>query len=457
MSGLFTTLSSVAHALDAQRYGLEVAGQNIANLNTEGYARRRLELAERPVKSGLGGVEILGVRTTRDAFIDSRLRSELPAQSQLDARSSALSIVETSLGDEGAALSESMSALFASFSSLSVDPQSSVARDGVLLQAKRVGNAFNELDRRLEASYRQADADVRGSFGEVNQLSKRIAELNRQIGDSAGGDTSGLTDQLNLALESLAKLTRISVITQPEGTVDVSIGAGRAVVVGANSYELTATAAPGTGLAELRIGGVDITDELEDGSIGGLLQVRDEDIPAYRTQLDQLAYDLTDAVNTLHTSGYDRNGAAGANFFNPLTGVSGAAAAIGVNPTVANDSSKVAASSTSTGGDNGIAKALAALTTAKVAVNGTSTLTEGWSVLVNRVGTDTANAKNDLKTREEVVNAITRLRDSVSGVSLDEEAGKLLQFQRAYEANARFFTAIDSTISTLLATFGAAR
>ena len=196
MSGLLTTLSSVAHALDAQRYGLEVAGQNIANLNTEGYARRRLELAERPVSNGLGGVEILGVRTTRDAFVDSRLRNELPARSQLEARSSALAIVETSLGDEGASLSGAMSALFAAFSNLSVDPQSSVARDGVLLQAKRVANAFNELDQRLEASYRQADSDVRGSIGEVNQLSQRIAELNRRIGDSGSADTSALTDQL---------------------------------------------------------------------------------------------------------------------------------------------------------------------------------------------------------------------------------------------------------------------
>lgn len=457
MSGLLNTLSSVAHALDAQRYGLEVAGQNIANLNTEGYARRRLELAERPASDGLGGVEVLGVRTTRDAFVDSRLRNELPTEAQLNARSSALAIVESSLGSEGTSLSRELSALFASFSSLSVDPQSSVARDGVVLQATRVGNAFNELDSRLDASYRQADSDVRGSVGEVNQLSQRIALLNRQIGDASNADTSALTDQLNLALESLAKLTRISVVTQPQGTVDVSIGAGRAIVVGVNSYEVTTTAAPVTGVAELRIGGVDITDEIDEGSIGGLLDVRDRDVPAYRAQLDQLAYDLTGAVNTLHTSGYDAGGAAGANFFQPLTGVSGAAALIGVNPTVANDSSKLAASSAASGGDNRIAKALAALSTDKVAVGGTATLTEGWSRLVHRVGSDSANTKNDLATRGEVVKAITRLRDSVSGVSLDEEAGKLLQFQRAYEANARFFTAVDSVISTLLATFGAAR
>jgi flagellar hook-associated protein 1 FlgK len=126
-----------------------------------------------------------------------------------------------------------------------------------------------------------------------------------------------------------------------------------------------------------------------------------------------------------------------------------------VDPAIVADPSKIAASSTGAKGDNGTAKALAALRTADVARGGTATFSEAWGLLVNKVGTDSASAKNNLSTRQDVVAAIQRLRDSVSGVSLDEEAGRLMQFQRAYEANARFFSVVDSTLSVLMSTVGA--
>lgn len=458
MSGLFASLSAAAHSLDAQRYGLDVTGQNIANLNTEGYVRRRIDLAERPTFDGVGGVEVLGVRATRDAFIDRRLRAELPAESRDSAMANALSVVETSLGTTGKSIDGALNALFTAFSALSVDPQSSVARDGVLLQASRLAGAFNEMSGRLEASQEEADADVRGSVDQINDLAGTIAALNAQIGSApTGADVEPLRDKLDVALQNLSKLTTISVISQPQGTVDVSIGSGRALVVGAESYALTVTNAPGTGLAEIRAGGVDITDSLEGGSIGGLLAVRDEVLPDYMAQLDQLAYDVTTKINEVHSTGYDLNGNTGPLLYLPLASVQGAAAAMKVDPAVAADSSKIAASATGAPGDNGIAKALANLRNADAARGGTSTFTEAWSVLVHTVGSDSAAARNSLSMRSETVNAIQRLRDSVSGVSLDEEAGRLMQFQRAYEANARFFAAIDSSLSVLMQTFGAPR
>lgn len=458
MSGLFASLSAAAHSLDAQRYGLDVTGQNIANLNTEGYVRRRIELAERQPIDGVGGVEVLGVRATRDAFIDRRLRSELPAESRDSAMASALSVVETSLGSTGRSIDGALNSLFTAFSALSVDPQSSVARDGVLLQASRLATAFNEMSARLESSRQQADSDIRGSVDQINQLASTIADLNAQIGGApTGADVEPLRDRLDVALQGLSKLTTISVISQPRGTVDVAIGSGRALVVGGESYSLAVTNAPGSGLAEIRAGGVDITDSLEGGSIGGLLAVRDEVLPDYQAQLDQLAYDVTTKINQVHSTGYDLNGNTGPLLYLPLPSASGAAAAMKVDPVVAADSSRIAASATGAPGDNGIARQLADLRNADAARGGTATFTEAWSVLVNTVGSDSASAKNSLSMRQETVSAIQRLRDSVSGVSLDEEAGRLMQFQRAYEANARFFAAVDSSLSVLMQTFGAPR
>lgn len=456
MSGLFTTLTSVANALDAQRYGLEVTGQNIANLNTEGYTRRRLDLAERSLSNGLGGVEVLGVRSTRDAFIEARVRNEVPAQARDSARSSVLSVVETSFSG-GASVADALSGLFGSFSALSVDPQSTVAREGLVLQAGRVATAFNELAQQFDSTRRQADSDLRGNIDEINALTTKIADLNQRIGDATGSADSPLRDQLDNALESLSKLTRISVITQPQGTVDVSAGAGRALVVGTSAFALTVTSAPVTGLAQVRAGGQDITGELQDGTIGGLLRIRDVDLPNYQGQLDQLAYDVAQKVNTVHAGGFDAAGAAGGNFFKPLATVAGAAAQFGVDPAITADSSKIAASGTSGTGDNVNASALAGLRSAKAALGGTATFVEAWAALVNTVGSESAAAKTNVQTRDDVLTSLQQLRDSVSGVSLDEEAGRMMQFQRAYEANARFFTAVDSTLSTLLNTLGAMR
>jgi flagellar hook-associated protein 1 FlgK len=457
MAGLFSSLSSASQSLDAQRYGLDVTGQNIANLNTEGYTRRRIELAERPALAGVGGVEVLGVRAVRDAFVDQRLRSELPAESYDQAMSSSLAVVETTLGTAGSGIDGRLAALFNAFQSLSLDPQSSVARDGVVLEGTRLSTAFNDMSRRLQASAQQADADVRTSVAEINRLSATIATLNQQIGDANGADTEALRDQLDVALQQLSRLTSISIIAQPQGTFDVSTGAGRALVVGTKSYDLTVTSAPGTGLAEIRAGGVDITGEIRSGSIGGLLDFRDQVIPDYQAQLDQLAYDVAQQVNSVHAAGYDLSGSTGQNFFQPIASVAGAASAIRVDPAITADASRIAASTSGALGDNGNAKALAALRNSDLTRGGTATFVESWGLLVNRIGSDSAAAKSSLATRQDIVAAVQRMRDSVSGVSLDEEAGRLLQFQRAYEANARFFSAIDQTLQTLMATFGAIR
>lgn len=456
MVGLFSTLSGAAYALDAQGFGMEVAGQNIANVNTEGYARRQADLAERPTPYGMGGVEILGVRSTRDAFIDSRLRNELPAQSFDSTRSDALSVVETTLGSVGTSVDASLSALFKSFSDLSTNPQSAVYRDGVVQTANKLATSINEMSKNFAASAQQADSDVRLDVQQINQLSKQIAQLNQRIGDSNGTDVSALKDQLTTAVQSLSKLTRISVVTQPEGTVDISMGAGRQLVVATSSYALSIANAPVTGKAEVRYGGTNITAEMTEGSIGAELDIRDNTIPSYQQKLDQLAYDLTQQINAVHATGYDANGTAGGSFFQPIAAVSGAAAAFKVAPAIAANSSKIAASATGAIGNNQTAIALAALRDSKVASGGTSTFVESWSVLVGQVGTDAQAAKNSVLTRNGVVSAIQTLADAASGVSLDEEAANLIKFQRAYEANAKFFAAIDSVLTTLMSSVGVA-
>jgi flagellar hook-associated protein 1 len=133
-------------------------------------------------------------------------------------------------------------------------------------------------------------------------------------------------------------------------------------------------------------------------------------------------------------------------------GSAGAAAAVRVDPAVAADHRRIAAAGIPQAGDNAIARALAGLRDLRVATGGTATVSEAWAQLVYRVGRDVRDAETEQASRSEIVNQVDGLRDQVSGISLDEEAALMLRYQRAYEANARFFRAVDDTLSVLMQT-----
>jgi flagellar hook-associated protein 1 FlgK len=223
------------------------------------------------------------------------------------------------------------------------------------------------------------------------------------------------------------------------------------LVAGSNAYQLTTAPQAVSGL--LSINATDCTDKtalVKSGHKGGLLAARDVNIPNYLSQLDDLAYAVVTQVNTKHAAAYDLNGNTGQNFFTALGSASGAAAAMAVDPAVAGDPAKVAAGATATSGDNKAAADIAALGDQKVMNAGTTTFTDAWSSLVYAVGQDTQTAQNQQQTHTNVVQQIQNLRDSVSGVSLDEEAMAMMKFQRAYQASAQMFGVVNSTLDTLL-------
>jgi flagellar hook-associated protein 1 FlgK len=223
-------------------------------------------------------------------------------------------------------------------------------------------------------------------------------------------------------------------------------------VIAANAYTLDTTTGA-NGYANLASGGVDVTSEVTGGTLGGLLYVRESAIPSYLASLDRLAAQTATSVNALHSTGFDLNGAAGGAFFSystPPVGTSGAAKALRVDPAIAGDGSLIAAASVAETGDNGTARAIAALRNQRVLDGNTATLVDGWANIVYEVGTDSQGAATARDTHEAITREVAALRDQVSGVSLDEEALNLLKFQRAYEANAKYFTAVDSMLSTLM-------
>jgi flagellar hook-associated protein 1 FlgK len=453
MSGLIDSLTSASRSLAATQVGMDVAGQNIANVNTDGYSRRTVLLAEEvpggPMDAGRG-VTVLGIEAERDQYVESRLWTEQEGTAFDNAVVGGLTEVEAAVGLPGQSLDAQMSAFFDAFAALATDPTSAPARDGVVIQARQLTLAFHEMADRLSEVGQHADAGIQAALSEVNTLAAQVATLNGQI-STGGANVESLRDQRNVAIARLSELVGATTITNSDGGIDLAIGSGHPLVVGTTAYPVTATAAPPDGLATISTGGFDVTGELSGGQIGGLLHLRDDIMPAYQSTLDQLAYDLASKVNELHTTGTDANGDPGGAFFTALAAPAGAAAALALDPAVDADSRLVAASSTGAIGNNDVARAIAALRDERLASGGTATPTDAWGQFAYRVGADLTAGRASANTHGQVMRQLQQLRAQMSGVSLDEEAANLMRFQRAYQANARYFTTIVNTLDTLLA------
>lgn len=453
MAGLLSSLSIATSGLTTARMGLDVTGHNIANINTPGYARRTMQLAELPPNdhtSAGRGVEVLQIRALRDQYLEARIGREQGGKAYDEALLEGVRAVDATVGLPGQSIDARLTAFFDGFSALASDPTSITARDTVVREGRALGEAFGSLSSRLDEMQVVHDRTLRDSVAELNQLATTVSRLNARI-VTGGVDVDALRDERSIAIARMSELGNVSVLDRPDGAVDITVSSGHALVVGANAYPVTMTAQPPSGFISLQLSDFDITSQIDGGRIGALVELRDSKIPAYQGRLDQLAYDIATQVNALHVTGFDATGTAGGNFFDAPATVTGAAASLAVASAVAADPRLVAASGTTASGDNEVARAIAALRDSRVMSGGSATAAEAWATFVFQVGSDVRGAEASVVTREQIVRQMQRLRDQQSGVSLDEEAANLMRYQRSYEASARYFTTIVDTLDTLMA------
>ncbi|MGA9544555.1 MAG: flagellar hook-associated protein FlgK, partial [Candidatus Sulfotelmatobacter sp.] len=290
------------------------------------------------------------------------------------------------------------------------------------------------------------DLSVVQSVGQINQLTSQIAQLNGQISNLENvGETAGtFVDQRQQAIDQLSSLVDVSVIPT-NNTLTLTTANGAPLVTGQQSFQLQ-TQTNAAGLHDVYSQGTDITSQITSGQLGGTLQARDQEIPAILTQLNTLAAGLANAVNTVQAGGFDLKGNAGANLFNPpAAGGANAAANLSVAIT---DPSLIAASSDGTAGSNGNAEAMYALGSQAV-INGQSP-SDYYSGIVFNVGNDTANAAAEQSASASILQQLNDQRSSVSGVSLDEEAANMVQYQDAYAASAQVITTINDMMYTVI-------
>jgi len=452
MSSLSTSLSIAAQALNVDTGAIQSINNNIANANTPGYSREVVELqsvaptANDPGSAG-NGVTIEGFQSVRDEVLQSQINQETQSQSDANAQLNSLNQIQPIFTTSSQDIGTEITAFFNSLSNLSTDATSTANRQAVMTAGANLANAFNTASSSLNALVPGLNTQVTQDVSQINQLTQQIAALNPQIAamKAQGQDPGTLQDQQDQLVQNLSQLTGVSV-TQTESGVTLTTGNGTPLVVGSQSFALQTTNGAGGNVEVLDSNGNDITSTIQGGDLGGTIQSRDQTIPGLLNQLDNLAYQFASSVNTVSSQGFDQNGNPGGNFFNIPATATGAAGSISLaitNPT------QIAASSDGTSGSNGNLTNLIALQSSTLP-SGQSPI-DTYSNMVFQVGNLTSNANAQSNATAATLVQLNDQRNSISGVSIDEETTNLLNYQQAYSAAARVITTVQSLFQVVMA------
>jgi len=467
MLGLFGTLNLGARSLQTQQQGVEVAGHNLANASNAAYSRQRLQIqTSASVPTSIGpqgtGADAVAITQLRDLLLDQQIQGETSVTSFLQSQQTALQYAQTGIGEQlqGAGttgsvgspggLASDLSGLFNSFQDLSTAPSSMTGRQAVISQAQQLTTQFNQLDQRLTSLNGQLNQSVQTDVGSANQLLSDIAGLNHQIaGAEAGaGAANDLRDLRQQKIEALSQLVNVQSFTDANGDASLSLD-GQLLVSGGTVQDTLQTYDSGGGQLLVRTASSATPLTPTGGSIAGTIDARDGALKSLHDGLNTLATQIITQVNNAYRGGYDLNGNTGADFF---TGTN--ASDIGVNAALVNDPSSLQASGVAgAAGNNQVVLALAQMANTAQAGLGNQTFAQSYNGTITGLGSALASVNTQLDDQQSVQTMLQSQRNSVSGVSIDEEMTNLVMFQRAFQASAHLVSVVDQMLG-LVVTLG---
>jgi flagellar hook-associated protein 1 len=437
--GLETTLRGIL----AHQQAIDTTGHNVTNANTEGYSRQTATLgATDPMQitTGVGngnviaslgtGVGVGGYQRIRNQFLDLQYRAQAMQVGYQQTTSEQLDQVEMGLaepGDNG--LAAQLNKFWSTWSDVANNPNDPAARQALIDQARNVTATFKSIDQQLTNVKSQATAQyaaITGPGGDVETIATQITQLNQSIKALVAGGVApnDLLDRRDLLLDKLSKLGQVSITDLGNGSIDVNFGGTGTPLVADTTMNWPQPLSSATA----------------GGQLGALLKITDSAPPAatpgiidqYRTQLNAVAKQLADDVNFFHNPG-----GSGTNFF--TYGAAGTeAGTLAVNVGVAG----IRTSTSGAAGANDIALQITNLRG--------GTADDLYTAFVTKVGGDLKNAQTGQTNANVLLSSIDDRRQSVSGVSLDEEMTNLVRFQRGYQASARAMSTIDQMLDTLI-------
>ncbi len=435
MTSAFFGLQTSLRGLLAQQQAIDITGHDIANANTAGYSRQEAVLEPTPaylipansVDNGSGaqlgsGVDVTAIRRIRDQFLDLQYRAQQMSLGDATARTTSLGQAEAAFaepGDDG--IQAQLSRFWDAWSAVANAPEDAGARAALVTGAQTLTSTFRAVSDQLTTVAQQAQDEydsITGPNCDVADMASQLAGLNRAIGDAVfrGQQPNDLMDQRDALIDRLSQLGQVSVTDTGDSRLRVDFGGVTLVdpsTPAGYTWPQTLTA-PG-------------------GKLGALLDLASPTGPAlsYRSDLDAVAANLVGSVNALHSA---------TPFFDPAGTT---AATIAVAATTAT----VQTGSTAASGANDVAQAIAGLRG--------GTTDQMYQALVAKVGTESQAATVAQSTAQSLSDAVDNRRQSVAGVSLDEEMMNLMRFQRGYQASARTMTTMDQMLDTLVNRTGA--
>lgn len=445
-------------ALLTHQLAISVTGQNIANVNTPGYSRQRVNLESTVILSSAGpvgtGVKAKGIERIYDQFLNAHMNEEIQEKGRWDAQNQSLHqteiIFDQSSGD---GLSQHMNLFWNSWQDLTLIPSGYSERKALLTASEDMASNFHEKFTYLDQIQKDMDGTIETAIGEINSLASQISNLNDKIVmmEMNGSAANDFRDQRDVLMHRLSESIRFSDSEDSAGRVTLALEDGNSLV-GYPPFGKLSTAVNASGYKDIvwdSAPSTSISASISAGKLKGWMEVRDSIIPEYKDRLDTLARKMIQEINTIHAAGQGLDGSTGYDFF---TGDS--ASTIEVNPDVFGDINKIAAAGAVSPdlikGDNTQAIAIAGLQN-KLTMDGNSaTFDRYFNALISRAGSDVRNASLNLDHHTMTVEEMFNYRETVSGVSLDEEMVNLIKFQHGYSASAKLVDTVRQMMDTVI-------
>ncbi len=473
MRSTFMGLETARRGLSTQQYALETTGNNIANANTPGYTRQRVnfEPTEPYPPKGMNRPELPGqmgtgvkagtIQRVRESFLDLQYRQENTKYGYWNTRADALARMEEILNEpseEG--LSRVLDRFWQALQDLATTPDDPGARSVVRERALAVADTFHYLSQSLLTLRNNIEYDIEVTVKEINSIAVQLDNINKQIAgiEPHGYLPNDLYDERDRLLDRLSELVDIRVdykkydearFPLAEGTVSVSIvGAGHQLVDGRSlTYSEIDTS-------------IDVSAQVQTGKLSSLKEMYDQ-YTEMLNYLDEMAYAFVKEFNAVHREGYtlveDASGdkMTGVDFFVEFADgeIENAARNIRLDERILESLDYIAASATGAVGNGGNALRLAEVKNQKVTIDGQlqgKTIQGFFQEIIGELGVNAQEANRMKDNTDALRTSVDVRRESVSGVSLDEEMINLVRFQHAYNASARLITVIDQMLDKII-------
>lgn len=453
MSNIVSGMNIAKSALTSQMTVLNTTANNIANADTPGYTRQTALLSPVPDYTGSSagsGVEVSEIQSYRSAYYDEVYRNKsynYNEFSQTEQLMSQLELVFNEPSDSG--FSATINSFFNAWQDVANDPTSLAARENLKSLTTEMTDNFHLINSQLQTMQEDINSEIETVPGKINEITSELAELNKAIStsDKQVDQANGFKDKRDQLVDDLSEYGNVKVVEQKDNTYTVYFG-DKILVEQDNQYILSYEKE--VGLANQSNKTVLTTSDgaelnVKSGKLGALSKFRDKTITDIVDKLNTMAESIVTSVNAQHKNGYGLDGTSGRNYFDPEK-------TSAYNITLSSDvdnNGNIASSLDPGGGGNEIALNISDIGSSKT-IQGKYSVSELYNTMIVDIGTKSSQAQSQSSNSELLFNQAKSLRESVSGVNIDEELINMIQTQRIYQSASRLISVYDSLYQSLL-------